>query len=76
VNAILPGWYETDMTRGMPATPLGEEIRRRTPAGRWGEPDDLVGAAVFLSSAAADFVTGTQILVDGGYAVCERFVHV
>jgi 2-deoxy-D-gluconate 3-dehydrogenase len=75
VNAILPGWYETGLTRGMPATPLGEEIRRRTPAGRWGEPSDLVGATVFLAAAASDFVTGAQIVVDGGYAVTERFIH-
>lgn len=75
VNAILPGWFETDMTGDMPATSLGEEIRRRTPAGRWGHPDDLVGAAVFLSSAASDFVTGAQLVVDGGYSVTERFVH-
>jgi 2-deoxy-D-gluconate 3-dehydrogenase len=74
-NAILPGWYETDMTRGMPSTPLGEEIRRRTPAGRWGEPDDLVGAAVYLASAASNFVTGIQLVVDGGYSVAERFIH-
>jgi 2-deoxy-D-gluconate 3-dehydrogenase len=74
-NAILPGWYETDLTRGMPTTPLGEEIRRRTPAGRWGEGNDLVGTAVFLASAASDFVTGTQLVVDGGYSVAERFVR-
>lgn len=75
VNALLPGWCETDMTQGMPASELGEEIRRRTPAGRWGQPDDMVGAAVFLASAASDFVTGAHLLVDGGYAVTERFVH-
>jgi 2-deoxy-D-gluconate 3-dehydrogenase len=74
-NAILPGWCETDMTHGMPATELGEQIRRRTPAGRWGQPDDMVGAAVFLASAASDFVTGVHLPVDGGYAVSERFVH-
>ena len=75
VNAILPGWCETDMTHGMPASELGEQIRRRTPAGRWGQPDDMVGAAVFLASAASDFVTGVHLPVDGGYAVSERFVH-
>jgi 2-deoxy-D-gluconate 3-dehydrogenase len=74
-NALLPGWCETDMTQGMPASELGEEIRRRTPAGRWGQPDDMVGAAVFLASAASDFVTGVHLLADGGYAVTERFVH-
>ena len=74
VNALLPGWYETDLTRGMPATPLGEQIRRKTPAGRWGEPEDLVGTAIFLSSAASDFVTGVQLPVDGGYSVAERMI--
>jgi NAD(P)-dependent dehydrogenase (short-subunit alcohol dehydrogenase family) len=62
----------TDLTRGMPATPLGEQIRRKTPAGRWGEPEDLVGTAIFLCSAASDFVTGVPIPVDGGYTVAER----
>jgi 2-deoxy-D-gluconate 3-dehydrogenase len=74
-NAILPGWCETDLTRGMPGTALGEEIRRRTPAGRWGQPDDVVGAAIFLASAASDFVTGVHLPVDGGYTVTERFVY-
>ena len=59
----------------MPGTELGEEIRRRTPAGRWGQPEDMVGVAVFLASAAPDFVTGVQLLVDDGYMVTERFVH-
>lgn len=52
VNAILPGWFETDLTRGMPDSEWGRIIRRKTPAGRWGKPGDLVGAAVFLASAA------------------------
>ncbi|HUF54733.1 MAG TPA: SDR family NAD(P)-dependent oxidoreductase, partial [Dehalococcoidia bacterium] len=66
VNAILPGWYETDLTRGMPETATGEEIRRRTPAGRWGRPDDLVAIAVLLASPASDFISGACIPVDGG----------
>lgn len=73
VNAILPGWFETDMTRGMPHSRVGEQIRLKTPAGRWGELDELVGAAVFLASHASDFVTGVPIPVDGGYAVADRF---
>ena len=73
VNAILPGWYETGLTSGMPATELGDQIRRKTPAGRWGNPEDLVGTAVFLASAASDFVTGVAIPVDGGYTISERF---
>jgi len=75
VNAILPGWYDTAMTAGTPATPVGNEIRRRTPAGRWGKPDDIVGAAVFLASAASDYVTGAAIPVDGGYAVADQLLH-
>jgi 2-deoxy-D-gluconate 3-dehydrogenase len=75
VNAMLPGWFETDLTRGMPASPLGEQIRRKTPAGRWGNLEDVVGTAVFLASAASDFVTGACIPVDGGYAVADQSVH-
>jgi 2-deoxy-D-gluconate 3-dehydrogenase len=71
VNAILPGWYETDMTTGHSAS-RGEEIRRKTPAGRWGIPEDLVGTAVFLSSDASAFVTGIGLPVDGGYMISER----
>ena len=83
VNAILPGWFETDLTRatrhGPPAPGAvggwgqGELIRRKTPAGRWGEAEDLAGAAVFLASAASDFVTGVALPVDGGYSVADRF---
>ncbi|MGA7271615.1 MAG: glucose 1-dehydrogenase [Acidimicrobiia bacterium] len=73
VNAILPGWCETDMTREEVEGPLGEDIRRKTPAGRWGQSEDLVGAAVFLASAASAFVTGISLPVDGGYLISERF---
>ena len=73
VNAILPGWFETDLTRGGPREPWGESIRRKTPAGRWGEPADLAGAVVFLASPASDFVTGVALAVDGGYSVADRF---
>jgi 2-deoxy-D-gluconate 3-dehydrogenase len=75
VNAILPGWFETDMTRGLPARPRGEEIRKHTPAGRWGEDADMVGAAIFLASPASDFVTGVSLPVDGGYLLSERELH-
>ncbi|GGO94372.1 SDR family NAD(P)-dependent oxidoreductase [Wenjunlia tyrosinilytica] len=74
VNAILPGWYETDITQGVPATERGERVRRKTPAGRWGEPGDLVGAAVFLAGSASDFVTGVALPVDGGYAIADRLL--
>jgi 2-dehydro-3-deoxy-D-gluconate 5-dehydrogenase len=72
VNAILPGWYETDMTQDSAGTSRGEEIRRKTPAGRWGMPEDLVGASIFLASAASSFVTGIGLPVDGGYLISER----
>jgi len=72
VNAIVPGWFQTGMTGDMPTTALGEQIRRKTPAGRWGRPKDLVGAAVFLASHGSDFITGAQLPVDGGYLVADR----
>ncbi len=72
VNAILPGWFKTAMTEESAASTRGTEIRRKTPAGRWGQVEDLVGAAVFLASSASDFVTGIGLPVDGGYLVSER----
>jgi 2-deoxy-D-gluconate 3-dehydrogenase len=70
VNAILPGWIDTALTRRAreELKGLDERVLSRTPAGRWGEPADLAGIAVFLCSAASDFVTGTAIPVDGGYS--------
>lgn len=70
VNAVLPGWIDTDLTRMARAQVdgLNEQVLARTPVGRWGMPEDLAGVAVFLASPASDFVTGTAILVDGGYA--------
>jgi 2-deoxy-D-gluconate 3-dehydrogenase len=69
VNAIAPGWIETDMTAPVRSMPLNDEILARTPAGRWGQPDEIAGTAVYLASRASDFVTGTTIRVDGGYAI-------
>ena len=71
VNAVLPGWIDTALTRGAREQVKGlhESVLRRTPAGRWGEPKDLSGIAVFLCSPASDFITGTAIPVDGGYSV-------
>ncbi len=69
VNVIAPGWIETDMTAPIKTMPLNDEILGRTPAGRWGKPEEIAGAAVFLASAASDFVTGTTIRVDGGYSI-------
>jgi 2-deoxy-D-gluconate 3-dehydrogenase len=72
VNAILPGWFPTDMTGHGPVTPLHEQMRRRTPARRWGQPHELVGAAVLFASRASSFITGAQLVVDGGFAVSDR----
>jgi len=69
VNAIAPGWIETDMTAPVKTMPLNDEILSRTPAGRWGQAEEVAGTAVFLASRASDFVTGTTIRVDGGYAI-------
>ncbi len=71
VNAILPGWIDTALTqrarRDVPA--LHDSVLKRTPAGRWGTPDDFAGIAVFLAAQASDYVTGAAITVDGGYSV-------
>ena len=71
VNTILPGWLHTDMTGAfLKMYPEREKlIEDRTPAGRWGQPFDLAGTAVYLASPASDFVTGASIAVDGGYSV-------
>lgn len=73
VNAIAPGWIATEMTaltREHPGyTEFNKMILARTPAARWGEPDEIAGAAVFLASAAADFITGVTLPVDGGYSI-------
>ena len=72
VNAIAPGWFVTDMTapvRSPELKEMNDEILSRTPAGRWGKTDELVGTAIFLASQASDFVTGAMIPVDGGYSI-------
>lgn len=68
VNAIAPGYIETDLTAPLKENPMrGPAILERIPAGRWGQPSDLQGAAVFLASHAADYVHGAVLLVDGGW---------
>ena len=68
VNAIAPGWIETELTKGARADrERSDAIVARTPFGRWGKPDDIGGAVVFLCSEAAGFITGTVLPVDGGY---------
>jgi 2-deoxy-D-gluconate 3-dehydrogenase len=71
VNAVLPGWIDTDLTRNarQQVDGLHDRVETRTPAGRWGRPEDFAGIAVFLASHASDFVTGTAIPVDGGYSI-------
>ena len=70
VNCVLPGFIDTALTQQARREVEGLERRvvDRTPAGRWGTPDDLAGAAVFFASAASDFVTGAALAVDGGYS--------
>jgi 2-deoxy-D-gluconate 3-dehydrogenase len=68
VNAIAPGYMATDNTAALRADPLrSRQILERIPAGRWGTPADLAGAAVFLASAASDYVNGHVLVVDGGW---------
>ena len=69
VNAIAPGWIDTEMVAPVKTMPLHEEIIARTPAGRFGSPEEIAGTAVYLASRASDFVTGTTLFVDGGYAI-------
>ena len=67
-NAIAPGYFKTDLTAPLQADAgFDDWVRARTPAGRWGTPAELGGAAVFLASRASDFVTGQILYVDGGF---------
>lgn len=66
-NAIAPGYFLTDLNAGLAAnTDFNAWVCRRTPAGRWGKPEELAGAAIFLASRASDFVNGHMLVVDGG----------
>jgi 2-dehydro-3-deoxy-D-gluconate 5-dehydrogenase len=71
VNCIMPGWINTELSINAKANDpeLDRRVRVRTPAGRWGETDDIAGCAVFLASHASDFITGAAIPVDGGYSI-------
>jgi len=73
VNSLLPGWFTTDMTDWIRTWPqyaeVMKEVVQRTPRGRFGEPHELAGAAVFLASAASDHMTGAELVVDGGFSV-------
>jgi 2-deoxy-D-gluconate 3-dehydrogenase len=66
VNALLPGWIHTELTASA-STQRYNFIKARIPHGRWGEPDELAGAAIFLSCSASDYITGIALPVDGGY---------
>ena len=70
VNAILPGWIDTELTqqarKDIPE--LNDTVIARTPTGRWGQPREVAGSAIFLASPASDFVTGVALPVDGGYS--------
>ena len=70
VNAILPGWFETDMTdqAKVEVPGLAERVTARIPAGRWAQPADMAGTAIWLASRANDYVTGAAIPIDGGYS--------
>jgi NAD(P)-dependent dehydrogenase (short-subunit alcohol dehydrogenase family) len=71
VNAIAPGYYSTEINAELRGTPFEQAVIRRTPVGRWGDPDDLVGTSVYLASSASDHVTGACIAVDGGYSASD-----
>jgi 2-dehydro-3-deoxy-D-gluconate 5-dehydrogenase len=70
VNAVLPGWINTDLTQSArrEVEGLHDKVLARTPARRWGEPGDFAGIAVFLAAAGSDFITGAAIAVDGGFS--------
>jgi NAD(P)-dependent dehydrogenase (short-subunit alcohol dehydrogenase family) len=70
VNAVAPGWIDTALTAPLVAdSQRSRQLMERTPMGRWGHPKDIGGAAVFLCSPWADFITGVVLPVDGGYSV-------
>ena len=68
VNALAPGYLATDNTAAIRADPMrNQEILSRIPAGRWGRPEDLAGALLFLASPASDYLSGIVLPVDGGF---------
>jgi gluconate 5-dehydrogenase len=70
VNAIAPGYFATEMNRALlDNAEFDAWVKKRTPAGRWGQPDEIAGLAVFLASSAADYMTGQMLVMDGGMSV-------
>ena len=70
VNAIAPGYFATEMNRALiDNAEFNSWVCKRTPAGRWGQPDELAGLAVFLASGASDYMTGQMLVMDGGMSV-------
>ena len=71
VNAIAPGYFRTELNQALVEDPIFSEwLAKRTPAGRWGDVEELVGAAIFLASDASSFVNGHMLYVDGGITAC------
>src|SRR5438105_623878 len=70
VNAILPGWFVTELTERARTEVAGlyERVLARIPTGRWAQPSDVAGTAIWLASPASDYVTGIAVAVDGGYS--------
>jgi NAD(P)-dependent dehydrogenase (short-subunit alcohol dehydrogenase family) len=69
VNALAPGWIQTPLTQSLRKDEArSKKLLERTPMGRWGTPEDLIGPALFLAGPDAGFITGTILNVDGGYA--------
>ncbi len=70
VNAIAPGYFATEMNRALIDNPeFNAWVCKRTPAGRWGDPEEIAGLAVFLASRAADYMTGQLVTIDGGMSI-------
>ena len=68
VNAIGPAYIETELTKGMRESKIiSEDLLRKTPMGRFGKPEEIVGAAIYLASEASSYVTGQTLFVDGGW---------